>query len=257
MRELSLTKVSGLSPFSKSKTLSLFFQDLLVAMAGTLKGKIYLCANVTGVSYGVSSNTIYFQTETGGNQTVECSAIIITFPPTEKAMKIFTPPDSALALTALTIQVKTSNYYTLLLADPNSNFGDKVTAFYHVPLSSVPDNPAVNLLYIKQFSTPTSSVTAYYLTPSLKTADQARTESLASYSKFVHRTDVNASSIVQDFNQWAYFPHVSKESLDAGFYLAFEALQGVSRQYYTGGLFNFETVQNSMEHARYIIGTYF
>ena len=51
--------------------------------------------------------------------------------------------------------------------------------------------------------------------------------------------------------------HPSLEALQSGFFENFDSFQGHHGQYYTGGLFNFDMVQDAMEHARHIIETNF
>ena len=167
-------------------------------------------------------------------------------------MTLFTPP-KATELTELFQQVRTTNYYSILLDDSNSAFGTGIKTGYHVPRDAVPDNPALNLLMWKQQDFPESSVSVYYLTPSDKTDEQAMEESLLHYE-----TLVGQRPEVQQFNPWLdYFPHVSTDSLQSGFYHKLDSFQGHYGQYYTGGFLNYETVQDSMEHARYIIDTEF
>jgi len=81
-------------------------------------------------------------------------------------------------------------------------------------------------------------------------------EALASYSVLIGQP-VDAS-MVQDFNRWEdYYPHVSTQSMNADFYLKVDAFQGEFRQYYVGGLFTFDMVQEAMDHAKYIVKRFF
>jgi len=234
------------------------YQELLEKMAGSLKGNVYLNATITNVTYEVDSNMVTF-TQNGGEKELvaDCGATIVAFHQTADSMPVFIPPDNEGAtLSNLLNQVESTNYFTLLLEDAESHFADKMTDKWHVPAPSVPDNPAVPLFISKQHDIPGSSVVAYYLSPSEKTDKEATEETLATYSALIGQV-VN-SSIVQDFNRWeGYFPHVSTESMNSGFYRDFDGLQGKFHQYYAGGLFAVDTVQESMEHAKYIVERFF
>lgn len=58
-------------------------------------------------------------------------------------------------------------------------------------------------------------------------------------------------------DDWAYFPHVSADEMDKGFYHHLEALQGEDRTFYCGGLLGFELVECIAEHAHYLVQTHF
>ena len=59
------------------------------------------------------------------------------------------------------------------------------------------------------------------------------------------------------YNNWRYFPHVSSEVMQAGFYDQLEKLQGVQNTYYTGGVMNFETVETVVEYSKTLVDKYF
>jgi len=56
---------------------------------------------------------------------------------------------------------------------------------------------------------------------------------------------------------WVYFPHVGMDALRDGFYEKLEALQGKNNTYYTGGLLNFELVENVMAYSRDLVKRFF
>ena len=58
-------------------------------------------------------------------------------------------------------------------------------------------------------------------------------------------------------DDWAYFPHVTPEAVDQGFYTDFASLQGENRTYYVGGLLAFELVETIAEHAQNLVETHF
>ncbi len=67
---------------------------------------------------------------------------------------------------------------------------------------------------------------------------------------------------IKETKKWDYFPHASSDTLkpngkDKGFYELLEELQGETSTYYTGGLFNFELVENSIAYSNHLIETHF
>jgi hypothetical protein len=173
-------------PFADFTTVEAwYFQDLLEAMTGTLNGDIYLDSTITDVAYGEDSNVITFQPNNGPSvQQVTCNSMIIAFPPTAKAIATFLPPgETGATLMSLTSQVKVMNYFSLLLRDKNDDV--KVGSYFEAEQEDLADNPAENLLYIKPYNEPNSSLMAYYFSPSAKTDEQATTECLASFSNFI------------------------------------------------------------------------
>ena len=56
---------------------------------------------------------------------------------------------------------------------------------------------------------------------------------------------------------WNYFPFVSTQALQQGFYPKLEALQGTRGTYYIGGLMNYETVEQTTDYARDLVQRFF
>lgn len=231
------------------------FQSLLEKMALSLAGPVFLSTEIEHVAYGSKHNIIKYRVGECDLQSMKCGSTIIAFPPTTSAMMMFTPPKVKDALTGLFGEVKTFSYHTYLYKD-EGDFAQSRAAAYRLPeVSSLPDMPAENLLYFKQQFFNESSVVAYYLSPSAKSSAEAMEESMESYGKKIGE-NVTAD-LIEDSNDWVYFPHVSKDSLDGAFYSRFNEFQGDANQYYVGGLFNFETVQGSMTHAKFILDEFF
>lgn len=59
------------------------------------------------------------------------------------------------------------------------------------------------------------------------------------------------------YDEWPYFPHVPSTAVQDGFYLKLEALQGVDRTYYVGGLLAYELVETIVGYSRHIVDTHF
>jgi len=64
---------------------------------------------------------------------------------------------------------------------------------------------------------------------------------------------------IEIFNEesWCYFPHADSDSMAAGFYEKLESIQGRNRTYYSGGLLNFELVENSIAYSNDLVNRFF
>jgi len=60
-----------------------------------------------------------------------------------------------------------------------------------------------------------------------------------------------------EVKKWDYFPHVSGEALRNGFYDKLDRLQGRNNTFYTGGLLNFELVENVMAYSKRLVERFF
>lgn len=61
----------------------------------------------------------------------------------------------------------------------------------------------------------------------------------------------------QTYDRWPYFQHVTPEVMASGFYDRLEDLQGHRNTYYTGGLMNFELVEQIIAYGRDLVARYF
>lgn len=252
-----LTMIGGLLFLleEEKSTLDLYlFQELLQKMADSLSGDIYLNSEITKVDYEALGNRseITFSVDGSPTSSIICDATIVAFPPTRDAMERFIPPDSK-GLEDVINQVQTYLYFSLLFDDSEGYFANDVTFAFLMPQSDIISDPGVNVILAKQQEFKGSFVSAYFSVPlgSNITDEQVREQSIASYSSVIGR--IVDESIIRDFNRWIYFLHASTGSLDDGFFEKFDSYQGHYNQYYTGGLFNYEMVQTSMEHADHII----
>lgn len=235
------------------------FQKLLEEMVGSLNGHVFLNTEITNVAYASKFNIVKYQVDGGSEESMKCGSTIIAFAPTSSAMTEFIPPTNKAVLAGLFQEVKTFSYYSVLFQDTNEDFASVQKASYRVPEPSspgLPDDPAENLLYFKQQPFSESSVTAYYMSPTENTEEEAKDEILLGYGAKIGQQIIE--DLVEDFNHWEdYFPHVSQDSLENDFYQRFHEVQGYAHQYYVGGLFNFEMVQTSMDHSKTIIEEFF
>ena len=53
--------------------------------------------------------------------------------------------------------------------------------------------------------------------------------------------------------KWRYFPHVSGKTIKSGFYEAWAGLQGRAGLWFTGGVFNFETVEHTIQYSNHLV----
>ena len=59
------------------------------------------------------------------------------------------------------------------------------------------------------------------------------------------------------YDAWLYFKHVSVEDLGEGYFDDWEKLQGASRTFYVGGLFDFDYVEGIARYSRQLVETHF
>ena len=59
------------------------------------------------------------------------------------------------------------------------------------------------------------------------------------------------------YDAWLYFKHVSVEDLRSGYFDDWENLQGASRTFYVGGLFDFDYVEGIARYSRQLVETHF
>ena len=59
------------------------------------------------------------------------------------------------------------------------------------------------------------------------------------------------------YDEFPYFPHVSVDSMQKGFYKGLEAQQSQLNTYYVGGLLGFELVETIAEYSRHLVNTHF
>ena len=54
-----------------------------------------------------------------------------------------------------------------------------------------------------------------------------------------------------------YFPHVSIDEVQKGFYDEFETLQGENNTYFAGSSMTFEMMESTVAYSQYLINKYF
>jgi hypothetical protein len=249
------------------KQTALFFQDLLRAMANSLNGAIYLNTTINSVEYagaGDESTTTkitYFQHgQTNKVQSINCSSTVIAFPQLTKRMHNFFPSTGTIGkeLKSLTDQVQTLRYATALFDNSKQKKYDKKKYTFFISTPNHDRYTDNNVLYIRLYPIQSSSIVAYsYAADPTISSEQHKDNMFQSYKQFMDDPSLIANNTIYAFYDWDYFPHVNSTSLQNGFYKKFDQLQGKANQYYTGGLFNFESVQSTMAHGEFIIKNFF
>jgi hypothetical protein len=59
------------------------------------------------------------------------------------------------------------------------------------------------------------------------------------------------------YDEWPYFPHVTSEVMQSGFYDRLEAMQGELQTFYVGGALNFELVETIVEYTKALVANKF
>ena len=84
-----------------------------------------------------------------------------------------------------------------------------------------------------------------------------RSKSKEKVLRGIQETVKNLGADIDDryhtYEEWPYFPHVTCEVMQAGFYDRLEAMQGQRKTFYVGGLLNFELVETIVEYSKALV----
>ncbi len=190
-----------------------------------------------------------------------CEKVVMAIPPTTEALSIVT--NLSQTTQDVLSNVQTVNYWEYtLLGLPSCSPRDYLKCI-------APDN-----LYFKapaegETTTPSTSVPNVYARPeaggpgvalfnagALHFDEQDVVDMIRGHlhALFGYEPD---SYEIQLYQKWPYFPHVSPQVMQEGFYHDLEALQGEQNIYFTGGFRDFELVDNSMRTTADLLDTYF
>jgi len=121
----------------------------------------------------------------------------------------------------------------------------------YLPAHFDPEKKGQPLFWYKRFTE--SEVYTFYVLGDWKTPDS--------------QIQKNISAVVKKFGgeiekfltitKWKYFPHISKDDMENGFYQKLEKLQGKNNTYYIGELSAFATLELTAAYARHLIEKYF
>ena len=70
-------------------------------------------------------------------------------------------------------------------------------------------------------------------------------------------SDVGPSELMNTFNRFEYFQHVSGDEIKTGWYDKLEKLQGQQRMFYVGGATNFELIEPIAAYAKNLVAKHF
>jgi len=80
-----------------------------------------------------------------------------------------------------------------------------------------------------------------------------RSEVIKGIQATMQNIGVELNDQFYSYDEWPYFPHVTSEVMQSGFYDRLEALQGQRKTFYVGGLLNFELVETIVEYSKALV----
>ncbi|KAF5381875.1 hypothetical protein D9757_007540 [Collybiopsis confluens] len=222
-----------------------------------VKGTIYSNTNVIKIDRSGDYPIITYKTSGNDFSTTQaCSSLIMAFPPTPRALNAagldFTDQESDL-FSNVGVTAYWSAAFEMNLPYPY--------AFLETPAS--PDfRPVVMLRYFNE----STISTAYSLGPSPYNASSAASDEqvkqllVSSANNLAKGLVQNGFTGVQEadidvklLTRHDYFPRVSSEALQAGFYTKYNALQGQKNTFWTSGLDRFENVESAIRAAKDLV----
>lgn len=100
---------------------------------------------------------------------------------------------------------------------------------------------------------PEADTLVMYCYSSVPTTEEEILEKMKASIKRMGGRDIDVRATFD----WVYFPHVGTRSLRDGFYDKMHELQGAQNTYYSGGLMNFEDVENTVVYSKYLVQKFF
>uniref|UniRef100_A0A832GY72 FAD-dependent oxidoreductase n=1 Tax=Oscillatoriales cyanobacterium SpSt-402 TaxID=2282168 RepID=A0A832GY72_9CYAN len=133
----------------------------------------------------------------------------------------------------------------------------------HTPVTNViPMNPEGNPWFISQQFLDNDLVAFYTRLPwdaelidwdNEAARSDRRNEVIKGIQATMETIGVRLDDQYYTYDEWPYFPHVTSEAMQAGFYDRLEALQGQRKTFYVGGLLNFELVETIVEYSKALV----
>lgn len=205
------------------------YQEVMKRTAALPGHKLVTNASITGVERG---DTVKVHTSQGD---YEFDELVVATPPAATLSFLDATPEEK----GLLGQVKTYDYRVYVCEAE----GLPGTISY-IPENLEPGRKGHPVCWYKHNQD--TSLYTFYVIADPKMSDQDVTRILEGDVEKLHGKlkSVRASA------RWDYFPHVDQKSLDQGFYSQFDALQGQNHTTYVGELFNFSTVNCTVENAQ-------
>lgn len=233
------------------------YQGLLETMAATFPDNIMLGKNIERVERENGVN-VYFSDGTS----MEFEKLIVTVPPFIESQY----PNSHLSLLDMDLfkeeaelfqNVECFNYCTYAIdIKPFSQhgYGEIVGKDEEI---CMPQDGWPTMFYQRESYKPGQKkiVVFYCYSKKEKSLDEME-ERLKQNILTIHNVEITKEDIL-DRRQWKYFPHVSGEVLEAGFYEDLNTLQGRHNTYWLGGLMNFELVENTFHYSHHFVNDIF
>lgn len=205
---------------------------------------VRLNSKVTSIQSGPHMSVLQVE----GRDSVRCNRTIIAFPQFKNAMAILEGLD-----TSVFDKVKEVFYYEATVRNAAFVPGmvPESTSYVQAPnLGVTNDEPNV---YARHLENNASLVV--FNSGQVKRSKEEVLEIIRSHMKKLWSIDVPLHDI-EFWREWSYFPHMSPDDFSM-FYEDTAKLQGKNKIYFTGALFKFEVVDKAMQHAKYVVETYF
>lgn len=100
---------------------------------------------------------------------------------------------------------------------------------------------------------PDADVYTFYAFANGKQTDK---DLIRGVTDLIKKMDGNIKTM-HSVTHWKYFPHVSPETMQSGYFDQLESLQGTNNTYYIGELLNFSTVGLTSEYANALVERFF
>ncbi|TAL35216.1 MAG: FAD-dependent oxidoreductase [Spirochaetes bacterium] len=222
------------------------FQELLHKMAGTLPDvRLNACIqSISRTNEGIRVN--YIDTLTGKALSIKADSLILSIPPEGNFKGLLDLTDEE---TTIFSRVRCGHYYTTSCRIEGDLDGFLFNLVQNGNIG-IPQNVVPYMISKPVENSDIAIVYSYALSP---VASDSIEHNILEFARSIGITIREVLNI----SEWKYFFHFDSEDVRDGFHGRLERLQGRNRTYYTGGLFNFELVENSISYSGYIINKYF
>lgn len=244
---LGLCDIAGLNP-RWTKRLTNGLQDLFQAMADDL-GNIQLSVKITNIHRdhpGQHPVAIKYASKDGKRHTHYCDRLIIAMCPDLHNIKFmdFSPEEEAIFSL-----VKHNNYYTIACDVKSFSYNYFLNLFSKRVFKLPPDGYP----FMASKVWDECDIVIFYSYSRKPITDKAVTDNLKANLKTMNRQLLH----ITEYKKWDYFPHFASRALSDGIMERLERNQGANNTYYTGGLMNFELVENVIAYSKHIVRKHF
>ncbi|KXN64756.1 hypothetical protein CONCODRAFT_13980 [Conidiobolus coronatus NRRL 28638] len=211
-------------------------------------------AQVSNIVRYKNSVKISYSTKSG-IQIQKCSSAILAFTPLLNQLKNMISDLSEEEKDVLG-QVKVHKYATI------ANYAPTMKYFVYAPLLPPPFPPnmdnGIPALIVNQTR---GAAVSYHSNrgsfdagPTDEELAHYKSQNHKFFPKLFNSKDTKTNIYIKGYE---YFPHVTTESLQDGFYDKFNSIQGKNNIYYATPLLSFEVIEHSIRTAEYIVESFF